>query len=119
MQYDFYYPCLNYATLKLCPQIVMFSFVGHINNKEDSVYGKKEALVVDPEGFSKIIRHLASQTFTPNDTRLHLNKTVSEVHFVLENDTNVPDDLPVEGVYVKTAGGNAYWAPFCIITFTV
>ena len=93
--------------------------MGHMNNKEEEVYGTEEALVVDQDGFAKIIRHLAAQTFSPNDARLHLNEMVSEVHFELENNTNVPDGLPKEGVYVKTSGGNEYYAHFCIITFTV
>ena len=75
--------------------------------------------VLDPEGFTKVIRHVAEQTFSANDTRLRLNELVTEVHFALENDQYVPNDLRNDGVYVKTASGRTYWARFCIITFPV
>lgn len=90
-----------------------------MNNREVEDFGTEEALVVDPEGFAKIIRYLAKQTFTANDKRLLFNETVTEVHWVLENDTDVPEGLRKEGVFVKTAAGNEYYAPYGIITFPV
>ena len=77
-----------------------------MNNENWDVFGKEDALVVDPSGYAKIIRHLAAQTFTPNDSRLHFNETVSEMHYELENDQNMPSGLPNNGVYVKTTEGN-------------
>lgn len=92
-----------------------------MNSDQEKVYGKQDFLVRDPEGFSKLIRHLSNQTFASNDPRLRLNERVVEVHFELENDESVPNDLPDDGVgvYVKTAAGNEYYARFCIITFPV
>ena len=89
-------------------------------NNYDEKYGVEEAFVTEPEGFVKVIRYLAGQTFTANDPRLRLNEMVTEVHYDLESDQSVPEDLPTdEGVYVKTASGNEYYASYCIITFTV
>lgn len=93
--------------------------MANLHCQQEEVYGYKDAFVVDPEGFSKVIRRVASQTFAPNDPRLLLNETVAEVHFALENDARVPDGLPDDGVYVKTAAGNKYWARYCIVTFPV
>lgn len=99
--------------------ILKTSLLGHLNNREPEVYGNEEVLVIDPDGFVKIIRHLASQTFTANDPRLRLNEMVSEVRYELETDPSVPEDLRNDGVYVKTADGKEYWARCCIITFSV
>ena len=95
------------------------SLVANLHCQQDEVYGYKDAFIIDPNGFSKIIRHIADETFAPNDPRLLLNEAVTEVHFYLENDARVPDGLPDDGVYVKTATGNKYWARYCIITFPV
>ena len=75
--------------------------------------------MLDPAGFTKVIHHVAGQTFGANDARLRLNELVTEVHFALENDQYVPNDLRNDGVFVKTASGRAYWARFCVITFPV
>ena len=83
------------------------------------MFGKEDHFVTDSEGFLKPIRHLAAQVFAGSEFRLRINETVSEVHFALENDEQVPAGLPKNGVYVKTAAGNEYWARYCIITFTV
>ena len=83
------------------------------------MFGKKDSFIPDSEGFLKPIRHLAAQVFAGSEFRLRMNEKVSEVHFALENDEKVPGDLPKNGVYVKTAAGNEYWARYCIITFTV
>ena len=88
-------------------------------NNYDEKYGAEEAFIVEPEGFSKIIRYLAGQTFVANDPRLRFNETVTEVHYTLDEDQSVPASLPTNGVYVKTASGNEYWAQYCIITFSV
>ena len=95
------------------------SLLGDLNNNQTEVYGFEEVLIVDPDGFAKLIRCLANQTFSSNDSRLHLNEIVTELHFALDNDSTVPAGLPNYGVYVKTAAGNQYWARFCIITFSV
>lgn len=88
--------------------------MANLHCQQEEVYGKKDMFVVDPDGFSKIIRHIAEQTFAENDSRLLLNERVSEVYL-----EHLPDGLPDNGVYVKTAAGNEYWARFCIITFPV
>ena len=93
--------------------------MGNLNNNETEVYGFEEVFIVDPDGFAKLIRCIANQTFSSDDSRLHLNETVSEVHFALDDDLTIPTGLPNYGVYVKTASGNQYWARFCIITFSV
>ena len=92
-----------------------------MNNKQyDNVYGKIDALVIDQKyGYGNIIHHLAIQTFRLDDSRLNFEEKVSEVHYELENDKNVPFYVPKYGVYVKTTNGNEYWAQYCIITFTV
>ena len=95
------------------------SLVGNLKNSQEEVFGKKDCFVPDSEGFLKPIRHLATQVFAGSESRLRLNEKVTEVHFALENEKEVPDGLPQNGVYVKTAAGNEYWARFCIITFTV
>lgn len=99
--------------------LLQTSLLGHLKNKETDVYGSQEVLVIDPDGFVKIIRYLSGQTFTANDSRLRLSETVNEIHYELENDQNVPDGLPKDGVYVRTSGGNEYWARHCILTFSV
>lgn len=88
-------------------------------NNYDEKYGAEEAFIVDPEGFVKVVRHLAARTFTANDQRLRFNEVVTEVHYSLATDQSVPVGLPEEGVYVKTASGNEYYARFAIITFSV
>ena len=88
-------------------------------NNYDEKYGVEEAFVTEPEGFVKVIRYLAGQTFTANDPRLRLNEMVTEVHYALESDQSVPEGLPTDGVYVKTTSGSEYYASYCIITFTV
>ena len=95
------------------------SLVANLHCQQEEVYGYKDAFIIDPEGFSKVIRHIAEETFTKNDPRLLLNEAVTEIHFSLENDARVPSGLPDDGVYVKTATGNKYWARYCIITFPV
>ena len=83
------------------------------------MFGKKDNFIPDSEGFLKPIRYLAAQVFAGSEFRLRMNEMVTEVHYALENDDQVPADLPKNGVYVKTAAGKEYWARYCIITFTV
>lgn len=99
---------------------VQVSLFGNWNCDQEEVYGYCDHFIPDPWGLSKVVDLLAAETFTmPNDTRLRLKEPVTDVHFDLENDSDVPSDLPREGVYVKTATGEQYWARYCIITFTV
>ena len=95
------------------------SLVGNLKNSQDEIFGKKDNFIPDSEGFLKPIRYLAAQVFAGMESRMRLNELVTEVHFALENDVEVPAGLPKNGVYVKTASGNEYWARYCIITFTV
>ena len=92
--------------------------MGNLLNSTKGAFGSEEVLIVDTDGFAKLVRCLANQTFTVNDSRLHLNETVSEVHYNLTNDSSV-SGVPNYGVYVKTSSDNEYWAQYAIITFTV
>ena len=99
------------------------------------MYGGGNELVVDPDGYSKLVRHLAAQTFVggERDPRLLLHETVRQVHLYapkLEQqnpDECLPDccssSSPLlnerESVYVRTAEGHEYIARYCIITFSV
>lgn len=83
--------------------------MGNMNNYDEK-YGEEEAFIVDPEGFVKVVRYLAARTFTANDPRLRFNEMVTEVNYAPASS---------EGVYVKTASGNEYYARFAIITFSV
>ena len=94
------------------------SLLANLLNSTKGGFGSEEVLIVDTDGFAKLVRCLANKTFTGNDSRLHLNETVSEVHYNLNNDSSV-SGLPNYGVYVKTSSGNEYWAQYGIITFSV
>jgi polyamine oxidase len=94
------------------------SLLGNLKNTQDEVFGKKDNFIPDSEGFLKPIRYLAAQVFAGIEFRLRMNEIVTEVHYALENDGQVPADLPKYGVYVKTAEGKEYWARYCIITFS-
>ena len=95
------------------------SFLGNWNCDQEEVYGIQDHFLPDSWGLTKVVQHLAKEIFAENDPRLRLNETVTEVHFALDNDRSIPDDIPKEGVLVKTASGNKYYGRFCIITFTV
>lgn len=90
-----------------------------MNNNEQEKYGKEEAYIVDSGGFSKGVSYMASQVFATGDQRLRLNELVTEVHTDPANDQSIPLNYQNDGVYVVTASGNAYWAKYCIITFSV
>ena len=92
-------------------------------------YGAGNELIIDPDGFSKIVRYLAAQTFVrgENDPRLLLHETVRQVQlYSPEREQKNPDDsasnAPLderESVYVRTAEGHEFVARYCIITFSV
>ena len=92
-------------------------------------------MVVDPDGYAKLVRHLAAQTFLDGerDPRLLLHETVRQVQFYEPKgeQQNQDDCLPDccsssnpllnerDSVYVRTAEGHEYIARYCIITFSV
>lgn len=104
-----------------------------MNYKTYETYGEGNKLVVDPEGFAKVVRHMADQTFTGGecDPRLRLHETVSHVRLYAPEQLNADEGLADccsassallnerESVYVRTAEGNEYVARYCIITFSV
>ena len=91
--------------------------LGNVYDKTDEMYGEGDAMVVDTEGYAKIVRHLAAHTFIggEHDPRLLLRETVSEVHLSTADDECSTDC----GVYVLTAEGHEYSAQYAIITFSV
>lgn len=94
--------------------------MGNMNSNDVDMFGDDDSFIVDPEGFAKIIRYLAAQTFTSiNDRRLRFNELVTDVHYALADDPIAALSNSQKGVYVKTASGNEYYARFCIITFSV
>ena len=82
----------------------------YMQYKTYETYGGGNELVVDPDGYAKLVRHLAAQTFVrgENDPRLLLHETVRQVQL-----------STLESVYVRTAEGHEYVARYCIITFSV
>ena len=94
----------------------------------EEVYGEGEAMVVDAEGYAKVVRHLAAQTFDggAGDPRLLLRETVRELllcsqeHECLTGSSasgSTADER--ERVCVRTAQGHEYRAQYCIVTFSV
>ena len=81
------------------------------------MYGEGDAMVVDTDGYAKIVRHLATQTFVGGERnpRLLFRETVSEVH-LSSADAECSTDC---GVFVRTAEGHEYSAQYSIITFSV
>jgi hypothetical protein len=97
-------------------------------NKTYELYGEGDAMVIEPEGYAKIVRHLAKQTFIDgeSDPRLLLHETVREVHLLAVNgecNSNSTSSNPAENnrdrVRVLTSNGNEYYARYCIVTFSV
>ena len=104
------------------------SLLGCLNDKNDELYNEEDALVVDEEGYAKLVRHLAAQAFVrgAHDARLLLNETVREVRFLAADGECSPNcnssrttTNEREGVYVRTAEGLEYCARYCIVTFSV
>lgn len=95
-------------------------------------------MVVDPEGYAKIVRHLVSQTFVgESDPRLLLRETVREVRLCAANgnaecpshSNSGPNPNPIASsshadenercICVRTAEGHEYRSHYCIVTFSV
>ena len=104
------------------------SLLGHAYCKTYEEYGEGDAMVVDAEGYAKVVRHLAAQTFDggESDPRLLLHETVREVRLCIDNGNHLPDSSAPslaanerERVCVRTAEGHEYRAQYCIVTFSV
>ena len=102
----------------------------YMHYKTYETYGAGNQLIVDPDGFAKLVRHLAAQTFVrgENDPRLLLHETVRQVQLYKpereqqQNPDSSVSNAPLnelESVYVRTAEGHEFVARYCIITFSV
>ena len=104
------------------------SLLGHVYCKTYEEYGEGDAMVVDTEGYAKVVRHLAAQTFVggESDPRLLLHETVREVHLCIDDGEHLTDSSAPnpaanvrEHICVRTAEGHEYRAQYCIVTFSV
>ena len=69
--------------------------------------GGKQFFVTDPRGYVHIVQCLADMFLKPEDSRLQLNTTVTEVKWN-EN-----------GVYVTSDSGDVYSADYALVTFSI